>query len=189
MGNPESTDLPTDLLAKIDRLAAAVQAGFSSILKEIGTKLALDKFKEDQITRLHEELRAYRTDLIYQSARQLLLGLIRLHDDLGKEMASLRQRPVQELTPERILQYFLGFQDDIELLLGQHGVERFAVTDEGFDPHRQTALHTVPTSEASKIGRLAERLRPGFKRGDALLQKERVAVYVGMIGKDQVQGG
>jgi molecular chaperone GrpE (heat shock protein) len=184
--SPDSVDPPADLLPDLDSLEAAMKAGFYNILKELGDKWALDKFKEDQIARLHEELQAYKTDLVYQSARQLLLGLIRLHDDLGKMIASLRQRPADELTPERFFQHFSDFQDDIELLLGQHGVERFEVGEEEFDPCRQTVLRTVSTSEPGKIGRVAERLRPGFERGEALLQKERVAVYVGMICGDKI---
>ena len=178
MEDPESTDPAERPVANLDRLEAAVKAGFSDILKELGAKWALDKFKEDLITRLHEELQAYKTDLVYQSARQLLLGLIRLHDDLGKTMALLKRRPVEELTPERFFQEFSAFQDDIELLLGQHGVESFTVVEEEFDPLRQAALRTLPTSEPGKIGSVSERLRPGFERGGTLLQKERVAVFV-----------
>ena len=58
--------------------------------------------------------------------------------------------------------------DDIELLLGQHGIEPFRMPGKEFDPHRQTALRTAVCDEQDMAGRIAERLRPGFMQGEAL---------------------
>jgi len=176
---PPAVDLPASGIdGAIQRLETALLSGFAEVLQEFRDKLALDRFREDQITRLHEELQAYRNDLIARTARQILQGLIRLHDDLGRTTASLRQRPAEELTPERFFQQLAGFQDDVELLLGQHEVERFEVPGEDFDPRRQTAARTVPVDDPTQVGRVAERVRPGFLQGETLLQKERVAVYI-----------
>lgn len=169
-------------VAMFERLETAMVAGFADLLREFRDKLALDRFKEEQITRLHDELQAYRNDLVHRSARQILQGLIRLHDDLGKVVGSLRQKPDEELTPERFFQQLDGFRDDLELLLGQHGVERFEVSAEQFDPRRQTALRTIPTGDSALVGRIAARLRPGFEQGETLLQKERVTVYAAASG-------
>ena len=163
--------------AALERLEQAITHGFMEVLGELRDKLALDRFKEEQITRLHEELQDYRNDLISRTARQILQGLIRLHDSLGKVTASLRQRPAEELTPERFFQQFAGFQDDVELLLGQHNVEKFEVSGEEFDPRRQTVARTVSTDDSTQVGRVAERVRSGFQQEETLLQKERVAVY------------
>ena len=166
----------------IERLETTVAAGFAGVLQEFRDKLALDRFKEEQITRLHEELQDYRNDLISRTARQILQGLIRLHDSLGKVSASLRQKPAEELTPERFFQQLEGFQDDVELLLGQHEVEKFEVPGEDFDPRRQTAVRPVATDDSTQVGRIAERVRSGFQSGETLLQKERVAVYAAANG-------
>jgi molecular chaperone GrpE len=166
-----------DLSTRIARLEATTTAGFADLLQELRDRFALDRFKEEQITKLHDELQAYRNDLVLRPVRQVLQGLIRLHDDLGKVVASLRQKPAEELTPERFFQQLEGFQDDVELLLNQNGVERFETSGEEFNAHRQTALRTVPTEDPSLAGRIAGRLRPGFEQGETLLQKERVAVY------------
>lgn len=160
-----------------ERLESTFATGIAEILAEFRDKLALDRFKEDQITKLHEELQAYKNDLISRSSRQILQGIIRLHDDLSKVAISLRQKPAEELTPERFFQQLDGFQDDVELLLGQHGVERFEADGAEFDPRRQTALRTIPSDNPEQVGRIAERLRPGFLQGETLIQKERVAVY------------
>lgn len=180
---PPAVDLPASGIdGAIQRLETSLLSGFAEVLQEFRDKLALDRFREDQITRLHEELQAYRNDLIARTARQILQGLIRLHDDLGRTTASLRQRPAEELTAERFFQQLAGFQDDVELLLGQHDVERFEVPGEDFDPRRQTAARTVPVDDETRVGRVAERVRPGFQQGETLLQKERVAVYIAANG-------
>jgi molecular chaperone GrpE len=164
------------------RLETALVAGFADVLQEFRDKLALDRFKEEQITRLHDELQDYRSDLISRTARQILQGLIRLHDDLGKVTASLRQRPAEELTPELFFKQLEGFQDDVELLLGQHEVEKFEIPREEFDPRRQTSVKTLYTEDSTQVGRIAERVRSGFQQGETLLQKERVAVYAAANG-------
>ena len=180
----------SSVLTALERLEISLAEGLAALLEEFRGKLALDRFKEDQIARLHEELQAYKSDLVNKTARQLLQGLIRLHDDLGKMASALRQKPPEELTPERFFQQFAGFQDDIELLLGQHGVERFQAPGDAFDPRRQTVIRAVQTDDPGRVGQIAERLRPGFEQGEVLLQKERVAVYVASNGSnDKAQGG
>ena len=171
--------------AALERLELAVTAGFAEVLGEFRDKLALDRFKEDQITKLHEELQTFRNDLVLRTIRQVLQGVIRLHDNLGKVAASLRQKPAEELTPERFFKLLEGFQDDVEMLLDQHGVEKFEAGGEEFDPRRQTASFNVPTGDPARVGRIAERLRPGFEQGEALLQKERVAVFAATSGTNE----
>jgi len=178
-----------DLAGTLGHLQETVTAGFADLLQHLRDKLTYDRFKEEQITRLHEELQAYKSDLVAKPARQLVQGLIRMHDDLGKMATALRQKPAEELTPERFFQQFADFQDDLELLLGQNGVERFQTPGDVFDPRRQTAIRMVPADDPSRVGQIAERLRPGFEQGEALLQKERVAVYVASNGNDKAQGG
>ena len=158
-------------------LKQAVGEGFAAIMNEFRDKLALDLFKEEQITKLHDELQSYKSDIDSRTTRQILLGVIRLHDDLGRVATSLRQLPAEELTPERLCGQLEGFQDDVELLLGQHSVVRFADSGEEFDPRRQTALRTAPAAAPELVGRIAARLRPGFEQGETVLQKERVAVF------------
>lgn len=172
----------SDLAALVERLEVTTAAGFADLRQEFQDRLALDRFKEEQITKLHDELQAYRNDLVNRTARQILQGVIRLHDSLGKVVTALRQKPTEELTPERFFQQLDGFRDDIELLLDQHEVKPFEVIGEELDPRRQTAVNRIPTEDTALVGRVAERLRPGFEQGETLLQKERVAVYAAANG-------
>jgi molecular chaperone GrpE len=167
---------------RLDRIERLLAEGLAGPLCELRDQLALDHFREQQIDRLHQELQGYKTDLLRRAIRPLLLGLIRLHDNLGKVQDSLRQVPPAELRPERITGFLDGFRGDLELLLEEHEVLRFETAGERFDPHRQTAARTVPAADPGSVGHVAERLRPGFAQGEAMLQKERVAVYVAAAG-------
>jgi molecular chaperone GrpE (heat shock protein) len=174
----------------LTRLEAAVTDALAEVLREIREKAAVDRFREEQIDRLHTELQTYKNDLVSKQARLLIQGIVRLHDDLGRSLTTLRQKPPAELTPEMLFRELADFQDDLELLLGQHGVERFEAPGEEFDPRRQTVARTVSTDDAGQVGRIAERVRPGFEQGETILQKERVAVYVASSGtNDKAQGG
>lgn len=189
---PEPVEPGQDLSSAeaLARLEAAVADGFADVLREVREKAAVDRFREEQVDRLHAELQTYKNDLVSKQARLLIQGIIRLHDDLGKAVAALRQKPPEELTPETLFRQLADFQDDLELLLGQHGVERFQTLGEELDPRRQTVARTVPTDDPGRAGRIAERVRPGFEQGETLLQKERVAVWVSANGtNDKPQGG
>jgi len=167
----------TELLEALRQLEEVTRSGFTGLHDSFEEKLAFDRFKEGQITRLHEELQSYKSDLIGRLQQPFIRGLVRLHDDLGKTVAALTRRPSEEQTPQRFFNALDGFAEDLELLLGQHGIEGFENPGESFDPRRQTALRTEPTRDPAKVGTVAGRLRPGFEQGEKLLQKERVAVY------------
>jgi molecular chaperone GrpE len=185
----DSGGAPTPAEA-LTRLETTMAAGLADILREIREKAAVDHFREEQVDRLHTELQTYKNDLVSKQARLLIQGIVRLHDDLGKTVAALRQKPPEELSPETLFRNLADFQDDLELLLGQHGVERFQTLGEELDPRRQTVARTVPTDDPGRAGRIAERVRPGFEQGETLLQKERVAVWIASNGtNDKAQGG
>jgi molecular chaperone GrpE len=147
------------------------------ILEAFEQKLAFDETKEKQIDRLHGELQGYRTDLVGRTVKPVLLSLIRLHDDFGKVLDALDREDPAKLTSERLLKLLKGFRDDVELALNHNGVQAFTVETEIFDPRRQRALRAVETTEQGQVGHLAARLRPGFEQGEAILERERVAVF------------
>ena len=174
-GPPAAATNPAD--TSLARLEARIEAGIAEVLAEFRGKLAYDATKQEQVDRLHAELQGHRADLVGKAVKPLLLGLVRLHDDVGKVLGALREKPEADLTPALLLRHIAEIQDDVALLLGQHGAETFTVMGDAFDPRRQTAARMVPTDDAARVGGVAARVRPGFEIGDAVLQKERVAVY------------
>jgi molecular chaperone GrpE len=159
--------LGAKLLERLDRLTRLFE-----------DKLAYDQFKEVQITRLHAELQDYRSDLLARAVLPLINGTIRLHDDLGKVIEAAQRSDWARIEPSRLLRALETFHEDFEELLADHGVTTYRSPQEAFDPHRQRALRTIRTTEAQLVGRVAERLQPGFERNGSVVTKERVAVYV-----------
>jgi len=147
------------------------------ILTAFEEKLAFDTVKEKQLDRLHDELQRYRSDLVTKAIRPVFQSVIRLHDDLGKVLDALAREEPSQVTPERLLKLLRSFHDDVELALNNNGVSSVRTETEIFDPRRQRVLRTVETTDASQVGKLAGRLRPGFEYEGNLIEKERVAVY------------
>lgn len=159
------------------RLEGCVQAGVARVLEAFEHKLAYDAAKQRQIDLLHEELQQHRSDAISRASRPLVHGVIRLHDDIGKLVASLREKAHAELSPERFLALLEGLQEDVELVLSQNGIAAFRETGNALDLRRQRVLRKVPTSDSSLADKVAESLRPGFEQRGEVLEKERVAAY------------
>jgi molecular chaperone GrpE (heat shock protein) len=170
---------PHQAAAAWERVEALLQENAAAVLSALKRKHALDTFRERQIDRLHRELQEHRNDLAARIAQPLAGGLIRLHDDLGRMLDTLEGADPARLTPERFVRTVRGIRDDVEVVLSQNGIQGYREAGEEFDPRRQTALRTTPTDDPTRVGRTAERLRPGFERGDRVLQKERVSVFVG----------
>jgi molecular chaperone GrpE (heat shock protein) len=164
--------------AIVQSLTTILAAMEERILEAFERKLAFDSGKEKQIERLHAELQGYKGDLVAKAIRPIFQSLIRLHDDVGKMLEALTQEDPARLTPARLVGLLKDFQEDVELALQDNGVTAFRTTGDDFDPRRQRVLRTVHTMEPPEVGRLAERLRPGFETDQTLLEKERVAVYV-----------
>lgn len=148
------------------------------ILTAFDAKLAYDATKEKQIDRLHDEVQQHRRDLLNQALRPFVSGVIRMHDNLAKQSTKLPAKPDDWFSRARFLGQIDGVREELEMLLEANGVERFEHPAAAFEPSVQTAMKRVPTSDPDAGGLVAERLRPGFQRGDTVLQKERVAVYV-----------
>lgn len=162
---------------ELARLNATLKEGLGILLQTFESKLAYDQSKQVQIDRLHDELQQHRGDLVARTVRPLINGIIRLHDDAGKLLGSLKDKPEDELTPKRFFKLFDGFQEDLEDLLGDNGVTAYREVGGPFDPRRQRLLRKVPTSNEALVGLVAESLRPGFEQGTQILEKERISAY------------
>ena len=154
-----------------------IESAVARILDAFESKLAYDASKQVQIDRLHEEVLQHRSNHLVRSARPLVHGLIRLHDDMGKLLTIWRAKPSGELSPARVFSMLEGLQEDIEIVLGQNGVVTYRSDSKAFDPRLQRVLKVVATEDATLAGTVAEKLRPGFEQGNEILEKERVAFF------------
>lgn len=175
LGESESEDsLPQE--AESASLLEEMGRGFQRVLKAFEHKLAYDQTKDRMVDRLHGELQGYKSDLLAGATLPLTNGFIRLHDELGRVAEALLGEGAGSLDTERVVKLFEDFQGDIEIILEDNGVSRYEEPDEKFEPRRQQVLKTVPTPVADEVGRVVERVRPGFERGDRIIRKEKVTV-------------
>lgn len=140
-------------------------------------KLAFDRHKEKQIDLLHRELQEHKRGLLAKAQRPLLNGMVRLHDSLGRVAEALCADAEEPLTHERTGEILQGFQEDVEILLEDQGIQLFRNVGPQFDPHRQTVVQGIPTDDETQNGRVARCVRPGFEQDGTVLQKERVEVF------------
>jgi len=127
--------------------------------------------RERIVDRLHAELQEYKQDLLMKMQRPIFVDLIQLHDDVGKMAAAL--------DPEA--HDFRGtlesIQTALEDVMFRQGVEPFRAEGDVFDPRRQRAVTTVPTSDSALAKTIAARIRPGFQAGEKVVRPEVVSVY------------
>ena len=156
-------------------------AAFEDLTKLFEQKIAYDRFKENQITKLHSELQEYKSDLLLESLRPILMGIIRLHDNMGLVIESLDKKydnTPDGMTHDSYMSVISGFQEELEITLEQNGVIKFHESGDRFDPRRQHAVKKTPTPDLSLERRIAERIRPGFSRDNHVVQKERISIYI-----------
>jgi molecular chaperone GrpE (heat shock protein) len=147
------------------------------VLAELAGLAAEGDFKARQVERLRVELDEYRADFLRKLTVPLLLGIVKLHDDVSKRVDIVGATAPAELPREKLAAWFRDVVDDIELMLRHHGVEAFHCPGERFDRERQLVVCVRPAPEPGAVGTVQRRLRPGFVRGEEILQKERVEVY------------
>lgn len=71
-----------------------------------------------------------------------------------------------------------GLRAELETVLSEFGIELIVVDGNRFDRTCQEAVQRIPTADASRAGRIAQRLAPGFAAGDRVIIPERVAIYI-----------
>lgn len=139
-------------------------------------KVRDDSAREAIVGRLHAEVQQYKSDLMHQMLKPILLDLISLYDNLGKALGAAEGEAGEA---GRQLRQRLGeVRTEVEDTLAKHGVEKFVVEVDAFDPRRQQPVKTLPAPSPEQVGKVAERLRPGFTRDQRVLRPERVSVFV-----------
>jgi molecular chaperone GrpE len=148
------------------------------LLEKLEKKIMYDQFKEEQIKRLHGELQQYKQGFAESLLGPVIKQLVRYVDQITRQVAALREKPAEQLGPERLFKELEGVRDDLELILEDAGVVVFRQPDSKFDPRRQQARLTEETGDESQHGIIAERLLPGYELNGKLVEKERVKVLV-----------
>lgn len=150
----------------------------ASAVEEIRQRLDRDQFHTGLVTKLQEELDGLRRGVAEKLLLPLITGVVRLHADVSRLLEAVGREPPEKATPERLVRVVADFHSDLELLLDHGGVTLFVEAGDGFNPHRQVAQRTEPSPEPALVGKIAQRLRPGFEYAGRVIEKERVAIFV-----------
>lgn len=87
------------------------------------------------------------------------------------------ERRIGELDAGTVLASFKAYEVDMENILADAGVYIGSFDYERLNTLHQRIVGVVPTGEKEKDGTIAERQSDGYKLGDKVLLKEKVAVF------------
>jgi molecular chaperone GrpE (heat shock protein) len=157
---PPWTEL-RDLLVALDARLGRVESTLADQAHDVSGRQAL-------IDQLHAQLQEARSDLAWKVLRPVLLDLVKLHDGLSAAVANLQDEPAAEMLGD--------FRQEVEDVLYRQGVSAYSVDGDRFDARRQQAARTREAPSADDVGRVVERLAPGFASDERVLRPERVVV-------------
>ena len=155
------------------------------IVQDFETKFKYDATKQEQIDKLHKENMEYRSGILEQLKRSLILAVIAQIDAAEKQIAFFGTQEFSEENYRKLLGFYQDTTDDFQNTLRQ----QFDTTvfrcepDTPFDPVRQRALKTISAEEPEKHKLVKRSLRPGYELDGSILRPEMVEVYVYLFEK------
>ena len=114
----------------------------------------------------------------------MIMDVIHTIDDVKKLINHYQEQSTTEIDPQKLLQLMESIPDDLEHLLYRQGVETFNCSETMFNPNRQRAIKTLPTSELDKDKTIVQSLRNGYEWEGKVLRREMVEVYVLKFDKE-----
>jgi molecular chaperone GrpE len=162
------------LVTKLDGLMEQL----NNLQAEFQGKLKYDQHKEKIIDNLHTELQEHKNDLIKKLLQPMIMDVIHAIDDFNKLTSHYNQKEPADIDPQKLIKLMASIPEDLEHLLYRQGVESFSGSEPIFNPSRQRAVKTLPTSEPSKDKTIAQSLRNGYEWEGKVLRPEMVEVYV-----------
>lgn len=130
--------------------------------------------KDELIDKLHKELDYYKQNLADRFVEQLMKAVIKVRKDMLRLMASDKWDSMSAEDAKSEYQYIF---EDITDLLEQQNVDAYQTSPgETFDASiHQAKIEQTDDPELNKT--VKESLSEGYKKGDKVLQPERVVVY------------
>jgi len=147
--------------------------------------LRWDASKQEVIDRQHEELNAFRDNAMEKGTDRIAQDIMAEIDSAGKLVAyyTTAQYPEGDFAKLhgdflKLLRILGGFQNGLRDLLEKHGFESWrAEPGARFDPKRQRALKTTPTTQQELDGTVRESMRYGFEKAGRIVRPEMIDLY------------
>lgn len=156
-------------------------ASHNTLLKElkslIETRLSYDETKEKTIEKLHEELKLYRDNFIFQSQKPIFIDLIMLYDDFMQVLSVFEEK--QDMTKDDIaaMRHNLHtIKEGLLEILYSREVTLYHKHPDFLDYKLHKTIGTVPTSIESENNQVAKIVKPGFCWNGKTLRPEEVII-------------
>ena len=154
-----------------------IKAGLFVLQETFDQKIKADTKKNEQFDKLHEELQDYRNGTFEKTSDAIALEIIRLIDELGKDMTFYAETAETDAIAKALHSKTGGLRQELLDILYRQGIEPYQEKTETLDSHRQTNVQTITTEDAEKHRTIAERVADGFEKDGRVIRKERVKVY------------
>ena len=127
--------------------------------------------------KLHDELQDYRNGTFEKNSDAIALEIIRLIDELGKDLEVFGQTAETDDVSKALYGKTDELRQELLDILYRQSIEPYQEKSEELDSHRQTNVQTVNTEEPEKHRKIAERVADGYEKNGRVIRKERVKVY------------
>lgn len=156
---------------------ALIKEELEKIRRNFETKLMYDQYKDSLLDKLHGELQEYKSDLLAKIICPILMDIIGVCDQLGKEITYFKgQSPTESEKVIKSLENLLVYLQ--EILYRQSTEPYSAEVGSIFVPGRQKAIRTLPTEDEMKNKTVAECLVPGYEFRGKQIRPEWVNVFL-----------
>ena len=175
VGGGEPAGIAVAVASGSEALAAPLQQinqQLASLAQAFDAKIKYDHIKDEQITRLHQEVEGYKNGLHLSLLRPIFDDLIAMYDDLGQIIGRYL-----DTLPENFIKSLRAFQAGILETLRRNGVEFYQEASPTYNSERQRVNQPIDTPDPAQDRLIARRVRPGFAYGGRVLRPELVDVY------------
>ena len=156
---------------------ADIKAGLATLQESFDQKIKADTYKDSLFKKLHDELQDYRNGTFEKNSDAIALEIIRLIDELGKDLEVFGQTAETDDVSKALYGKTDELRQELLDILYRQSIKPYQEKSEELDSHRQTNVQTVNTEEPEKHRKIAERVADGYEKNGRVIRKERVKVY------------
>lgn len=158
--------------SKTEQLLQDLKQQFNSLEEKFDRKISEDAYKNSLFDKLYDELSSYKKDLY----AKLILPFVNETISLLGSYEKLIDK-IDSLDRDRLIECVKDVPDDLERLLDDNGVERYADETVKFNPKSQRVIKTVFTGNQDADTTIAEHIRKGYRWNGTILKPEMVAIF------------
>ncbi len=170
---PEEEGIIDPVFLKLDEIEGQI----NELRKDFNLKIKIDEQKNKIIDSMHNELQAYKDDILKKYLTPLIIDLIQFIDNMKRVNKFYNIKNPCGSDPEKLLGLIESIPFDIEDICARQGVTPYNCEGNIFDPIRQMVSKRIETADKTKDKTIAERLRPGYEWDGKVIRREIVAVY------------